>query len=90
MKRAHIIISGHVQGVFFRINTQKLSKKLNLKGFVRNLPNGDVEVIVEGPEDKIKELLKFCRIGPESADVANAIIEYEPITNEFSTFEIKY
>ncbi|MDP7180169.1 MAG: acylphosphatase [Candidatus Woesearchaeota archaeon] len=90
MKRAHIIVSGRVQGVYFRDHTKKQAKKLNLKGFVRNLPTGDVEIIVEGKEDQIKELLKYCKIGPDAADVTNAIVEYEPVTNEFSTFEIKY
>ena len=56
MKRIHVIISGRVQGVFFRYNTNKVANKLGLKGFVRNLSDGCVEVVAEGSEDKLKEL----------------------------------
>jgi|TARA_B100002003_G_scaffold195421_1_gene185246 acylphosphatase len=55
MKRLHLIISGRVQGVFFRHNTNKIANKLGLTGFVRNLGNRDVEVVAEGTEEKLKE-----------------------------------
>ncbi len=90
MKRAHIIVSGRVQGVFFRHNTNKVANKLGLKGFVKNLPNGDVEIIAEGPEEKIKELIGFCKKGPENAYVDNIEIDYKEPTNEFKTFSVKY
>ena len=90
MKRIHLIISGDVQGVFFRHNTNKVANKLGLKGFVRNLPNGNVEVITEGDEDKLKELIKFCRKGPEGVHVDNVDIKYEEPKNEFNTFSISY
>jgi len=88
MKRIHIIISGNVQGVFFRHNTNKVANKLGLKGFVKNLPDGTVEVIVEGDEEKLKELIKFCKKGPEGADVENIEIEQEEAKNEFTRFSI--
>jgi len=88
MKRAHIIISGRVQGVFFRHNANKVANKLGLKGFVRNLPDGAVEVVAEGEETKLKELLEFCRRGPLGAHVENTEVKYEEPKNEFNTFSI--
>ena len=90
MKRIHIIVSGNVQGVFYRHNTNIVANKLGLKGFVRNLSNGDVEVVAEGKEEKLKELIEFCKEGPESAHVDNVKIKYEKSTEEFNTFSIKY
>ena len=62
MKRIHLIISGDVQGVFFRHNTNKVGNRLGLKGFVRNLPDGKVEVVAEGDEKKLRELIEKLRI----------------------------
>jgi len=90
MKRIHLIISGRVQGVFFRHNTNKIANKLGLTGFVRNLGNGCVEVIAEGNEEKLKELILFCKEGPENSNVANVKTQYEEPKNEFNTFSIKY
>ncbi len=89
MKKVHLIISGSVQGVFYRHNTNQVANRLGLKGFVRNLPNGNVEVIAEGNEEKLKELIEFCKKGPEAAYVENVNIEYEKPTKEFNTFSIK-
>lgn len=90
MKRVHLIISGRVQGVWFRHNTSKVANKLGLTGFVRNLPNGDVEVIAEGDEKKLKELIEFCNRGPIGAHVKNVRIEHEKPKNEFSSFLIEH
>jgi len=90
MKRVHLTITGMVQGVWFRHNTNIVGNKLGLKGFVRNLPNGDVEVIAEGNEDKLKQLIEFCKQGPEGAHVENVKIEYQEPKNEFKTFSIKF
>lgn len=79
-----------VQGVWFRHNTNIVGNKLGLVGFVRNLPDGNVEVVAEGDEDKLKELIEFCKIGPIGADVKNVKIEYQKLKNEFNTFSIKY
>ncbi len=90
MKRIHLIISGRVQGIFFRHNTNKVANKLGLTGFVRNLPDGNVEVIAEGDEEKLKELIAFCKKGPEGAYVEDIKIEYGKPKKEFSAFSIKY
>ncbi len=90
MKRFHLIVSGNVQGVFYRHNTNQVANRLGLKGFVRNLPNGDVEVVAEGNENKLNELTEFCKKGPIGANVENIKIEYEKPTKEFNSFSIRY
>jgi len=90
MKRVHIIVSGRVQGVFFRSNTRETASNLGLRGYARNLYNGDVEVVAEGNEEKLNKLIEFCKKGPESAHVTNIKIKYEKATNEFSDFEVRY
>ncbi len=89
MKRVHIIISGYVQGVLFRNNTKTKARKLGLKGFVRNAPNGDVEVVAEGNEKELNELIDFCRKGSVFSCVANLKLEYEKFKGEFDDFIVK-
>jgi len=89
MKRVHIIISGYVQGVCFRYFTKIKARKLGLKGFVRNVPNGDVEVVAEGNEKEINELIDFCRKGPMLSCVANLKIEYGEFKGKFDDFIVK-
>ena len=90
MKQIRIIISGRVQGVFFRANTRDIARQLNLKGFVRNLSNGDVEVIAQGNEKELNELISFCRKGPPGAMVDNINIKYEEIKENLTGFEVRY
>lgn len=90
MQRVHIIVHGTVQGVFFRDNTKKEALSLGLKGYVRNMDDGCVEVVAEGEEDKIKELIEFCNKGPEAAAVEKADIKFGEATNEFEGFEVRY
>jgi acylphosphatase len=86
--RAHVIISGDVQGVNFRFYTRIKARNLGLKGFVRNLDSGEVEAIFEGEEDKIKEILNWCRKGPNSALVKDVKVNLEDYVGEFESFEV--
>jgi len=88
--RIHVIIKGHVQGVFFRSNTQKQAKKLNLTGWVKNLPNGTVKLIAEGEKEKLKELISFCKEGPSSARVDDIDVEWKEYKDEFDRFSVRY
>lgn len=90
MKRVRLRISGRVQGVYFRHHTNKEANRLGLKGFVRNLEDGSVEVVAEGNEDKINELIEFCKKGPEHAYVENLEVKYEEPKNEFEFFNVRY
>ena len=65
MKRVHLVVSGRVQGVFYRHNTNIYANKLGVTGFVRNMSDGNVEVVAEGDDDKIKELKEEERTNTE-------------------------
>ena len=89
MIRAHLIIKGRVQGVGYRANVRRLANKFSLRGWTRNLRNGDVEVIVEGTEEEVQKLVVWCHRGPTSAYVSNVKVEKTPATGEFDRFRIK-
>jgi len=88
MKRIHILITGKVQGISFRYYTKKKAEELQIKGWVKNLPNGDVEIVVEGNNSNITSFMDWCKTGPSLANVKNIAINEEQPTNEFSTFSI--
>jgi acylphosphatase len=69
MRRISIIVSGKVQGVFYRASTEKEAKKIGVTGFVRNEPNGNVYIEAQGTEAQLEELIKWCKRGPERARV---------------------
>ena len=87
--RAHLLISGIVQGVAFRYYTQDITKSLGVKGWVRNCWDGKVEIVVEGEEGKVKKLINWCYQGPGSAIVEKIDIEWEKYRGEFNSFGIR-
>ena len=89
MIRAHLVIQGRVQGVGFRANTRRMANKLNLRGWVRNLRNGDVELVVEGPEVEVQKLIVWCHRGPTSAYVSKVKVEKSEANGEFDAFTTK-
>jgi acylphosphatase len=76
--RAHVFISGKVQGVGFRFSTQDMAFLLKVNGWVRNIRDGRVEAVFEGSKEKVDEMLRWCRKGPPAARVADIEITYEP------------
>lgn len=90
LKRCHIIVAGVVQGVFYRAHTEDMARKLGLTGWVRNLPDGSVEVIAEGEESALEEFTKWCRRGPPSAIVSEVKTNFSKPTGEFNSFKIKF
>lgn len=87
MKTFKIYVSGTVQGVFFRRFIADKADELNLKGFVRNLDDGRVEVVIEGKDEDAKIMVGICRQGPPHSDVKN--VEYEEISHQgFKNFKI--
>lgn len=88
--RAHIFLSGRVQNVFFRENTQKKAQSLEITGWVKNLLDGRVEAVFEGKKDKIEEMIKWAKKGPFWAKVNGLQIEWQEYKGEFTNFEIKY
>ncbi len=90
VQAVRLIISGRVQGVFFRAYTKEVADSLGLKGFVRNLKDGSVEVIAVGDEDRIKKFIAWCKKGPRNAKVEDVKIKYTEIKEDFKEFEIRY
>ncbi len=88
-KRVHLYVSGRVQGVFFRAHTRDLARRLGLTGFVRNLPDGRVEIVAEGEEEKLQKLIAFARQGPPLAHVTGVEEQWEPARGEFSDFSVR-
>lgn len=88
MKCVHLIVSGRVQGVFFRANVKNKANELGLMGYARNTPDGNVEVAAEGDENKISELIEFIRKGPGIASVAGIEIKHKEPEN-FKGFEVR-
>ena len=87
-KHLNIIVSGKVQGVWFRSCTQKAANQFNVYGFVKNLKNGTVYIEAESFEKNLAEFIEWCRTGPEKALVENIISEEGEIKN-FTNFIIK-
>ena len=88
--RAHIHISGRVQGVFYRGFTQDLALGLGLGGWVRNLRDGRVEAVFEGDKALIEEAIRQCYIGPPASRVTGIDVQWEPYTGEENDFGVRY
>lgn len=89
-KRIHIIVSGRVQGVSFRFGTKRHAKKLDITGYVMNKDDGTVEIIAEGEETNLKELIRWCMKGPFLARVEDIKTEWKEYKGEFEYFSIRY
>jgi len=90
LARVHIYVSGRVQGVFYRSNTRKRALELGLTGWVRNLPDGRVEIVAEGEREKLERLIEWCRRGPPLARVEDLEIRWEKPRGEFDSFTIRW
>ena len=88
--RAHVIISGRVQGVFFRVETRRAAERIGVSGWVRNLPDGNVEALFEGSRDRIEEVIQWCHQGAPASRVSHVDLEWGTYTGEFDGFDITY
>lgn len=88
--RAHLYICGRVQGVCYRSYAEEEASRLGLKGWVKNLNDGRVELVCEGTKDNVEQLIESCRKGPPGALVADIKINWETATGEFNGFGIEY
>ena len=87
-KRLHLWISGKVQGVFFRAHTERIAHSLNLKGWVKNLPDSRVETVAEGEEADLKKFLDWCHHGRPPPRLTTVDVQWEEATGEFKAFEV--
>ncbi|MEM2041383.1 MAG: acylphosphatase [Nitrososphaerota archaeon] len=90
MVRAHVFVSGLVQGVFFRMHTKRMADTLNVKGWVRNLRDGRVEAVFEGREKDVEKMIEWCKKGPSGAIVREVNVTFQEYRGEFKDFRIIY
>jgi acylphosphatase len=88
--RAHVFVSGRVQGVFFRFETRRLARRLGLAGWVGNRRDGRVEAVFEGEKEAVERMIEFCGKGPSGARVTNVEVGWEEPTGEFEGFNVRY
>ncbi len=88
--RAHVHISGRVQGVYFRQTTKNQAQNQGLTGWMRNVEDDGVEAVFEGEEAAVKTLVEYCHHGPKGALVAKVLVDWEPFRGEFQNFSIIY
>jgi acylphosphatase len=88
-ERAHVYISGQVQGVFFRDSARERAEQLGLAGWVKNLPDGRVEAVFEGPPEKVREMIQWCEQGPSHATVEHVDAEFEESQGDVQGFEVR-
>jgi acylphosphatase len=87
--RAHVFVSGNVQGVFFRQEARTRARTRGLVGWVKNLPDGRVEAVFEGPEDAVQQMVEWCRTGPKWAEVDDVEITREE-PEGLDSFEVRF
>ena len=88
--RAHVFVTGKVQGVYYRQKTMETAKSHGVTGWVRNLPDGRVEAVLEGDESGVKSVIEWCKMGPPKAQVENVDTKFETYSGKFSEFTISY
>lgn len=87
---ARLLIKGKVQGVYFRFNMQQIAKKNSVVGWVRNLPDGRVEALLNGNKIDVNNVVEWSKIGPENSRVDEVKIEYGEHSREYSDFVIEH
>jgi len=87
--RVHILISGFVQGVCFRAEAKYNAQKFNIKGWIKNRPDGKVEILLEGKKENVDKIIDWCRIGPSGAVVSDVSIEWQKYLGEFEDFSVR-
>ena len=90
MQRAHVYYSGRVQGVGFRYTAERFALELSLLGWVKNLPDGRVELICEGPKEKIEELFSHIQKSMLGRHIKKTDIRWETPTHEFCDFIVEF
>ncbi len=89
-KRLEAIVHGYVQGVGFRWHARDIARRLGLRGYVRNRLDRTVEVVAEGPERALNDLLRHLRAGPSAASVDHVDVTWGPPSGTFSGFEVRW
>jgi len=88
--RARMTVRGRVQGVFFRLETQRAAQRFGVYGWVRNKPDGSVEVLIEGDAAAVHRLVEWCKLGPPQSNVGQTDLVWEVYGGAFSDFSVRY
>lgn len=88
METVHLVITGKVQGVFYRASAKKKAEELNIRGWIKNTSEGNVEALVTGNQVEIEKFIQWCRSGPDRAVVEEVRI-HEHEFREFGSFKIE-
>lgn len=86
--RVELRIRGRVQGVFYRASARQRARQLGLTGYARNCDDASVEIVAEGEERRVEQLIAWCRTGPPGARVESVDVRRVPAAGEFSGFEV--
>jgi acylphosphatase len=90
LPEARVIVSGRVQGVFFRASTRDVAVRYFVRGFVRNLPGGQVEAVLQGDRAAVENVIGFLREGPPGAVVTDIAVEWRTPTASYEGFHVRY
>jgi acylphosphatase len=90
MKQVRIIVSGRVQGVYFRASARDYARQLGLKGWVRNCSDGSVEALAEGQQTQLQQFITWCHSGPPGALVTDVAVEWQAASAEWVDFVVRY
>jgi len=88
--QARVLISGRVQGVYFRAFTRDMALSLKIRGYVRNLPGGQVEAVFAGPRDKVGKAIAWCHEGSPHSVVDKVDVRWQETIGQFAGFDIRY
>lgn len=90
LQQVHVIVHGEVQGVSFRYYTVLEADRLGVVGWVRNVPDGTVEVTAQGTPDQLQTFIEFLHQGSPSADVTHVAVTTQPVISRFAQFSVRY
>jgi acylphosphatase len=88
LKQVQVVVRGRVQGVYFRASAQREARRLGLTGWVKNRPDGNVEVLAEGEEEGLKDLIAWANKGPSAARVERVDVRWRGFSGDFADFRI--
>lgn len=89
-REAHVVVTGMVQGVFFRRSTRDIATFCGVSGFVRNLPGGQVEAVLQGERSEVEKVVAFMREGPPGAVVERISVEWRDPAASYEGFHVRY
>lgn len=86
---AHVVVTGKVQGVFFRASTREVASGWGVRGFVRNLPDRSVEAVLQGERSAVEKVIEFMGEGPPGALVTEIRVDWRPPTADYRGFDVR-